>query len=70
MASVTVSGETLFKVAQRANRERPFRMRGSLIALALLLVFIAAATWYVWHVGTQVVAPRHGGTPTPTDTRP
>jgi hypothetical protein len=46
------------------------RMRGSLIALALLLVFIAAATWYVWHVGTQVVAPRHGGTPTPTDTRP
>jgi protein phosphatase len=46
------------------------RMRGSLIALALLIVFVAGALWYVYRVGQQVVAPRHGGTPTPTDTRP
>ncbi|MFL5606279.1 MAG: Stp1/IreP family PP2C-type Ser/Thr phosphatase, partial [Gemmatimonadaceae bacterium] len=46
------------------------RMRGSLIALALLVVFFAGALWYVYRVGQQVVAPRHGGTPTPTDTRP
>jgi serine/threonine protein phosphatase PrpC len=46
------------------------RMRGSLIALALLIVFFAGALWYVYRVGQQVVAPRHGGTPTPTDSRP
>jgi serine/threonine protein phosphatase PrpC len=46
------------------------RMRGSLIALALLIVFFAGAIWYVYRVGTQVVSPRHGGTPPPTDTRP
>jgi protein phosphatase len=46
------------------------RVRGSLIALALLIVFIIGAIWYVYRVGSAVVAPRHGGTPTPTDARP
>ncbi|MDQ6633159.1 MAG: Stp1/IreP family PP2C-type Ser/Thr phosphatase [Gemmatimonadota bacterium] len=46
------------------------RVRGSMIALALLIVFFAGVIWYVYRVGSAVVAPRHGGTPTPTDTRP
>jgi protein phosphatase len=54
----------------RDDRAVKRRIRGSLIALFLLLVFFAGAIWWVYRVGTQVVAPRHGGTPTPTDTRP
>jgi hypothetical protein len=46
------------------------RTRGSLIALVLLLVFLGGATWWVYHTAQQVVAPRHGGSPTPTDPRP
>jgi serine/threonine protein phosphatase PrpC len=52
------------------DRAAKRRMRGSLIALALLIVFFAGAIWWVYRVGTQVVAPRHQGTPAPTDTRP
>jgi protein phosphatase len=46
------------------------RRRGSLIALLFLLVFFAGVIWWVVRVGGYVLAPRHGGTPTPTDARP
>jgi protein phosphatase len=58
--------EPTSKVEVAASR----RTRGSLIALFLLLAFLGGATWWVYHAAQQVVAPRHGGSPTPTDPRP
>ncbi len=46
------------------------RSRGTLIALALLVLFVGGAVWWVYHVGTSVLAPRHSTAPTPTDARP
>jgi hypothetical protein len=37
--------------------------RGSLIALALLLIFLGGALWWVYQTTQQVIAPRHTGTP-------
>jgi hypothetical protein len=45
------------------------RMRGSLIALGFVVLFLAIAGWWVFRA-SEAVAPRHGGTATPTDTRP
>jgi protein phosphatase len=56
------------------DRAAKRRLRGSLIALALLLVFFAGAIWWIYRVGQQVVAPRQEVTPppssAPTQTRP
>ena len=46
------------------------RTRGSMIALALLLLFLAGALWWVYSTGREVVAPRHAVPPTPTEQRP
>jgi protein phosphatase len=46
------------------------RSRGSLIALLCVLAFCAVATWWVYRSAERMVAPRHGGNATPTDTRP
>jgi serine/threonine protein phosphatase PrpC len=51
--------------AVSANR----RMRGTLIALVFLVLFLAIAGWWVFRA-SEAVAPRHGGTAAPTDTRP
>jgi protein phosphatase len=58
-----VAGGTDDRAAKR-------RMRGSLIALALLIVFFAGAIWWVYRVGSEVVAPRQQATPAPTPPRP
>ena len=46
------------------------RIRGSLIALGLLIVLLAGAMWWVYSAASSVVAPRHNGTVTPADARP
>ena len=46
------------------------RIRGSLIALGLLIVLLAGAMWWVYSAASSVVAPRHNGTDTPADARP
>jgi protein phosphatase len=46
------------------------RTRGTLVALLCVVLFLAIAGWWVFRTSEQVVAPRHGGAPTPTDTRP
>ena len=46
------------------------RSRGTLIAVALLVLLLAGAIWWVYRVGTSVIAPRHDGTATPADARP
>jgi hypothetical protein len=51
--------------AVSANR----RMRGTLIALVFLVLFLAIAGWWVFRA-SEAVAPRHGGTAAPTDSRP
>jgi protein phosphatase len=45
------------------------RTRGSLIALGFVVLFLAIAGWWVLRA-SEAVAPRHGGTATPTDSRP
>ena len=46
------------------------RLRGSLIALALLIVLLVGATWWVYRTATAVVSPRSGNTAAPTVPRP
>jgi serine/threonine protein phosphatase PrpC len=59
------------KVAQvRIPVSESRRLRGSLIALGLVVLFLLTAAWWVFRTADKVVAPRHGGTATPTDSRP
>lgn len=46
------------------------RTRGSMIALACVVLFLAIATWWAYRTAEQVVAPRHGGAAAPVGTRP
>ena len=46
------------------------RLRGSLIALALLIVLLVGATWWVYRTASAVVTPRGGGTAVPAAPRP
>ena len=39
------------------------RVRGSLIALGLVVVFLTLLTWFTYRTATSVVAPRSGSTP-------
>ena len=49
-----------------ANR----RTRGSLIALALLMIFFAFAIWWVYRAAASVVAPQQRGAPAPASRTP
>ncbi|MEP6990657.1 MAG: PP2C family serine/threonine-protein phosphatase, partial [bacterium] len=44
------------------------RLRGSLIALALVVVFLALATWWTYRAASAVVAPQQRSTPGQTPT--
>jgi serine/threonine protein phosphatase PrpC len=46
------------------------RTRGSLIALFLLIVLLAGATWWVYSTATSVVKPRREGTAAPAGQKP
>ena len=46
------------------------RTRGSLIALGLVVIFLAFATWWVYRAAASVVTPQHSGTTSPTAPRP
>lgn len=46
------------------------RHRGALIALGLVVMFLAVATWYVYQAAVSAVAPQHRGATAPTNARP
>ncbi len=46
------------------------RTRGSLIALALLIIFFAFATWWGYRTAVSVVAPKQRGAPAPATRTP
>ena len=46
------------------------RVRGALIALGLVIVFLALATWYVYRAASAVIAPQHRVTAAPTNAGP
>ena len=70
-AAAAVSGRTTLKlpsvelpfVATALPRVSPTRRtRGSLVALGLVVIFLAFATWWVYRTASTVVAPRNSGT--------
>lgn len=57
-----------FPILPEATMRR--KIRGQVIALALLLLLLAGGFWWVYRTTAQVVAPRHNSVPGPSEPRP
>ena len=54
-----------FEMPERPIVSPARKIRGSLIALGLVVVFLVLATWYAYRTAASVVAPQRGTTATP-----
>jgi len=66
LPSVEVPFTAVMPPRVSANRQ----IRGSLVALALVVIFLALATWWTYRAAASVVAPRHSGTTSPANAGP
>ena len=64
------SGAFLEEPTTRDDLARQRRIRGSLIALVLLLLFLGGAFWWLYRTAETVVAPRQQAAPTPAEAKP
>ena len=60
--------EAPFEIPERPIVSPARKVRGSLIALGLVVVFLVLATWYVYRTAASVVAPQRGTTAAPPTT--
>jgi PPM family protein phosphatase len=60
--------EAPFEIPERPIVSPARKVRGSLIALGLVVVFLVLATWYAYRTAASVVAPQRGTTTAPPTT--